>query len=120
MLNSKVNTILKYILCGLVCSGCAIVFAFATNYVYNILKITELLLFEGILMFLLGVSSLLGENSNSIFEKEFLNLITKTEPVLKTKNDNLDSSLEPTIDSYAISIIFMIGGLLSILTTFFI
>lgn len=118
MLINKSKTIFKYFIYGLICFALTVCFAFLTNYIYKEFKITDVLLVEGILFSLLGVSSLLGDNPNSTFDKEYLNLITSNTKEFNKRKANLNSKLEPTVDSYSTAIIFVTGGVLSIIATF--
>lgn len=120
MSNIKSKTIFKLIGYGLIVFILTLCFAFAASHIYKELQIADVLLFEGILFSLLGISSLLGDNPNSTFEKEYIKVISSNTKENEYKELNIDSNLEPIIDSYATAITFTTGGVLAIITTFII
>lgn len=118
MTNIEFKKILKFIGYGLIAFACTLCFAIATNHIYKELKVTDVLLFEGVLLSLLGVSSLLGDNPNSTFEKEYIKVISSNAKDNECRELNINSTLEPGVDSYVTAIICTTGGLLAVITTF--
>lgn len=121
MSKDTIKDLIKYSVLGLVYFVFMLSIAFITCIFLKGYEIKDIVFIEGMLSIIIGIASSLGDNSNSIFAKEFLKIISKNfksnaNHIETAVNHNLE--LESNIDSYSTMFIMLIGGFLIIILSF--
>lgn len=121
-MKDKKTKILKIISISCILVVLLILFAHITNLICSNVKVSDMLFVEGMLLTLLGLSSLFGENINDNFTKEYLKIIssnTNDNDSIKNKEFDIEYTLEPTVDSYIVTGVFILTGILAITSHMF-